>query len=357
MFRLRNILLIFSGVIFLLSCSKDEDYKEITPVVMDLSQVPYQKLSEYKFFKGDIKNLIPAYGVLPYQPISGLYTDYAEKLRLIWMPTGLKASYIADNQILNFPVGTALIKNFYYSDTAPSHQKKVIETRIMILKENGWIYADYVWNDDQTDAFLQTISSVKNFSFYKSNGELLTVDYKIPSNLECTYCHKISNINQPIGVKPQNINFNYNYSNGSKNQLDKLIAFGYLDNNLPTEINTLVDYEDTSKSLNLRVRSYFDANCAHCHIDGGYADDFDIRLSFTDTESMANLGVCKNAIHFVPGFSGEIVIPQNPLQSILYYKMSTTNPNFQMPFIGRSIPHQEGLSLVEEWINSLEPCN
>lgn len=338
------------------SCSSD-DYQEIPLVEVDLTQVPYPKLSDYKFFKGEMKNLVPTKGVLPYQPISGLYTDYAEKLRLIWMPKNVKATYVSDDKSLNFPVGTVLIKNFYYSDMAPAHTKKIIETRIMILKQTGWIFAEYVWNDQQTEAFLQTTSSIQNFSFYKKNGQLLTTEYKIPSSLECAYCHKIDNVIQPIALKPQNINFNYSFSDGSQNQLQKLIEVGYLEANLPNQITSLVDYEDTTKSLNLRVRSYFDANCAHCHVDGGYAEAFDLRLAFNETQSLANMGVCKEAIHYMPGFSGEIILPQNAAQSILYYKMSTTEPNYQMPMIGRSIPHQEGLELVEQWINSLDPCN
>ncbi|RYE30207.1 MAG: hypothetical protein EOP48_32120, partial [Sphingobacteriales bacterium] len=38
----------------------------VSPVVIDLTTVPYAKLSDYHFFEGDLKNLSPVYGVLPY---------------------------------------------------------------------------------------------------------------------------------------------------------------------------------------------------------------------------------------------------------------------------------------------------
>ena len=39
--------------------------------------------------------------------------------------------------------------------------EKIIETRIMIRKSDGWIFADYVWNEDQTEADLDLNGSTK----------------------------------------------------------------------------------------------------------------------------------------------------------------------------------------------------
>jgi hypothetical protein len=48
-------------------------------VNVDLALVPYSKLSDYKFFKGELKNQEPNTDVIPYQPASSLFTDYANK--------------------------------------------------------------------------------------------------------------------------------------------------------------------------------------------------------------------------------------------------------------------------------------
>jgi hypothetical protein len=126
-----------------------------TGVSVDLSTVPYQKLSEYRFFKGQMKDQVPEDGVIPYQLASSLFTDYALKKRFVWLPSGLKGTYIADNKIIELPVGAALIKTFYYDNVQPSGVTKILETRIMIKKSTGWIFAEYVWNEEQTEATLQ----------------------------------------------------------------------------------------------------------------------------------------------------------------------------------------------------------
>jgi len=124
------------------SCSnQDDEYKAVSPVVVDLTQVPYQKLSDYKFFEGDIKLQNPSLNVIPFAPASTLFTDYAHKKRFVWMPEGTSATYDGDNKVLNLPVGAALIKTFYYDNVQPLNTTRIIETRVMIRKATGWIFA------------------------------------------------------------------------------------------------------------------------------------------------------------------------------------------------------------------------
>lgn len=64
------------------------------------------------------------------------------------MPKGTKATYNGDGNVLELPVGAAIIKNFYYDNVQPSNTTKIIETRVMIRKASGWIFANYaIWND------------------------------------------------------------------------------------------------------------------------------------------------------------------------------------------------------------------
>jgi uncharacterized repeat protein (TIGR03806 family) len=353
-------LFLIGFLFFLTACSKSSDdnlYLDVpiqTPVV-DLTQVPYPKLSDYHFFDGELKNLTPSKGVVPYKPISELFTDYAEKKRFIWLPSDTKASYNSDEAILNLPIGAAIIKLFYYNNVQPNNDTKIIETRVMIKKTTGWIFAEYIWNSEQTDAFLTTQSTTREIS-WKRNNFIRTINYKTPSISDCNRCHgEIVTLNKyPIGIKPQNLNSSFNYSDGIKNQLEKLIEVGYLDNNLPPTITTVVDYNDVTKSLNLRVRSYFDANCSHCHIDGGEADHQDLRFAFNQTIDPLKMGVGLSAEHFVPSYNGRIVQPNSISQSILHYRVNTNTDTFYiMPPLGRSVTHTEGVQLIEDWINSL----
>ena len=74
--RLQGILCSLLLLRLMSACSSnDADYTPIpqSPVQCDLSQVPYAKLSDYRFFEGELKNLTPSIGVLPYQPSSEFF--------------------------------------------------------------------------------------------------------------------------------------------------------------------------------------------------------------------------------------------------------------------------------------------
>lgn len=338
------------------------NYASVEVNAIDLTQVPFNKLSDYKFFVGIIKEQIPSLNVLPYEPASGLFTDYASKKRFIWMPSNVSGTYVVDNKVFDFPIGTVLIKSFYYTTIQPDNTTKIIETRLMIRKSEGWIFAEYLWNDSQTEATLLVGDDFvngrsKNISFKKPNNEVVTIDYRIPSKSECIACHKINEIPTPIGLKPQNLNKIYNYADSSKNQLQKLLEQGYI-NSYPEAINSTVDYHDTSKSLDLRARSYLDANCAHCHQFQGRCGYTTLRFGFSESVNPTNLGVCVNALEPISTSLTKIVNPGNFYKSILHFRLNSVIENKRMPLLGRTIIHDEGLQLIEEWIASLtDACN
>jgi uncharacterized repeat protein (TIGR03806 family) len=340
-------------------------------VTVDLTQVPYPKLSDYHFFIGDMKNQIPSLGVLPYLPSSVLFSDYAHKKRFVWMPAGSSATYNGDAKVLELPVGSVLIKTFYYDNVQNVTQvgaTRIIETRVMIRKSTGWVFADYVWNAEQTEAFQDLSGSYTNVSWIDEGGSKST-NYRIPSEEQCIVCHKKKEniggnevtIHMPIGIKPQNLNFNYNYGITSQNQLLKWVQQGYLQNtiSLPSDENTVVDYNDTSKSLELRVRSYVDSNCSHCHSQARHCDYRPMKFDFASSyNNLANMGVCvstEDMQDFDPALD-KIVNPGSPNRSMMYYRLNTTDEAVMMPLHGRTLIHQEGVNLVGAWINSLQPC-
>ncbi len=359
-----TILLIIVFTTIILSCSKtdDETYTEIPTVNVDLTQVPYAKLSEYNFFEGPIKDQKPALDVLIYEPASSLFTDYAHKKRFVWMPKGTKGTYETDSKVLELPIGAALIKNFYYDNvqnTTPVGSTRIIETRVMIRKSTGWIFAEYVWNAEQTEAYLDMAGSNTSVEWKDENNTIQIVEnYRIPSDQQCMTCHKFNEQPIPIGIKPQNLNFNYSYITGSKNQLTKWIEVGYLEGNLPPSITSTVNYTDETKSLELRVRSYVDINCAHCHQTNSHCDYRPMRFAFSETTDLANMGVCvetQDMSDFPPALN-RIVNPTNFNRSMLHYRLNTDNESYRMPLLGRSKIHTEGVELIEQWINSLSPC-
>ncbi len=336
----------------------DENYVHIaySPVNYNLQEMPYANLSDYNFFQGEMKNLVPVYGVLPYELINPLFTDYAKKNRFVWMPQDQRAYYITDSDIFDFPEGTILIKNFSYNGVAPSNERKNIETRLMIKKDEGWIFADYIWKDDQTEAIYNLDGATIEIE-WTENNTTNSVNYRIPSTSECATCHKISDINTPTGVKPMNINKTLNYGDHYMNQIEKWIDYGYLDG-APDNIEAMIDWTDPSNSLELRVRSYIDINCAHCHSDNTHCEYRPIRLDFDSTEDLANLGVCLPPDTDLGNGTDLIVSPGNFARSVLHFRMATVEEEYRMPLLGRSLVHQESIDLIEDWITSLEVnCN
>ena len=271
-------------------------------VVFNLAEMPYPKLSDYNFFAGRMADQSPNFGVLPYKPISTLFSDYAEKKRFIWMPNNVAATYEGDHEPLGFPVGTILIKAFYYNDVQPQNERQNIETRLMIRKEEGWVFATYIWNDIQTEAFFDLSGETKEI-FWNLNGEIRNVSYRIPAESSCFTCHNSADIPVPIGLKPQNINGVYSYENGTENQLEKFVNFGYLENDIPENISTVVDWEDTSQSLDLRMRSYVDINCAHCHSAERYCNYRPLRFQFDLSDDEVNMGVCVDPDTAIPPYT------------------------------------------------------
>ena len=362
--RYYETVLIFVGLtigLFLYSCKKEKE--EICPIPpteepstvgvnVDLAAVPYNTLSEYQFFDGDMADQLPAEGVLPYKPASALFTDYAKKKRFIWMPDGVKASYVADGELLDMPTGTVLIKTFYYDNVQPSGNTKIIETRVMIKKATEWIFAEYVWNEAQTEAHLDMLGSNVQIDWLQ-DGSPLSSDYRIPSDTECMICHKSNNTPIPIGIKPQNLNVDYDYGDGPENQLQYLISQNYLENSLPLSINTVVNYKDESEPLEKRVRSYLDINCAHCHQEGSHCDYRPLRLAYSETMLSENMGVCVEPDEFISSALTHLIAPSNTERSVLFYRLQSTQQNERMPLLGRSIVHTEGVQLIEDYINTL----
>jgi uncharacterized repeat protein (TIGR03806 family) len=331
------------------------------PIQLDLSQVPLPKLSDYHFFVGPLKNQKPGYKVIPYAPASSLFSDYAHKKRFVWMPKGTKATYNGDDNVLEFPVGTVLIKTFYYDNVQPSNTTKIIETRLLIRKNDEWKLYDYIWNESQTEAFLDTNQNGVFVPItFIENSITRSINYKIPSQTECVTCHKINpnqsiggEKNTPIGPKPQNLNTVYNYGTTSRNQLEHWKRNGYIDNTLPsiTSIYSTVDWRDTSKSLELRARSYIDINCAHCHRLGGHCDYVAQRFNFSNTD-MSTFGVCLPPLFNIQD-NPYVINAGDAGHSELIFRMNTNEGSDMMPIIGRTIIHEEGVELIRDYINSL----
>lgn len=353
------LLCIFFVVVFL-ACKQDDDVVVVAPpldtsVSFDLNNLPYEKLSDYRFFLNDLKELIPNERVIPYEPITPLFSDYAHKSRFIWMPVGVSATYVNDHEILDFPNGTVMIKSFYYDHVIPNDERKILETRLIYKKDDLWYFADYTWNDEQNEAFYSLEGSNVPVNFIADDGEDRFVDFRIPAESECYTCHKINDKAIPIGPKPQNINSNLAYDEGVKNQLQKWVEVGYLQGPLPENIVTVGDWTDETLPIEERVRAYVDMNCAHCHREGSHCSYRPMRFAYSETTTPENLGICVEPQEFIHEQITHVISRGNILRSALFYRLNTNEVQWRMPLMGRTVIHQEAVDLFEEYIESMSP--
>ena len=319
-------------------------------------------------------------GVVPYNLNSHLFTDYVHKLRTIWMPKGSSAKYTAKGP-LDFPVGTVISKTFYYPRAADGKfddvartldytgdfagqgldlaSVRLIETRLLVRRKDGWTPFTYLWNDAQTEATLARTGAVDALTLVDAQGGREDFNYVVPDEGQCVTCHVANMLSrkiQPIGPHARHLNRDYDYGNGRQNQLQHLAAIGYLDD-LPklADVPHDANWRDPSASLDARARSWLDVNCAYCHNPNGEAAVTGMSLGY-DTPENHRLGLCKSPEAAGPATGGRLfdIVPGKPDESILMYRLASTRPGVMMPEIGRSTVDREGMALIRAWILSLK---
>jgi len=326
-------------------------------VNLDISAKPFEYLSDYNFFTGELGNFIPNKQVIPYDLNSSLFSDYAEKLRFVYVPEGKKALY-NDTAVIDFPVGSCLIKTFYYPYDFRDKAKgrKLMETRVLVRREKGWDALPYIWNDEQTDARLELTGGSKKVSWINEKGVTVDLNYSIPNKNLCNNCHVVGDVFSPIGPKVRNLNKDFVYAEGTENQLEHWAKAGILSGlNCPsTKPRNPVWNNPATGSLQDRAKAYLDINCAHCHNPKGRGNTSGLDLRYENMD-MNSYGMCKSPIAAGRG-AGDMLYDihaGHPERSILLYRLMSTDPGEMMPEIGRHLQHTEGVALIRDWIASL----
>ncbi|CAN5649279.1 hypothetical protein BH09BAC4_BH09BAC4_49180 [soil metagenome] len=321
-----------------------------------------EKLSDYGFFSGKLADQQPAAGVVPYALNTPLFSDYAEKLRFVKLPAGKAVAY-NDSAVLNFPVGTTLIKTFYFPNDFRDTTKgrRLMETRLLVHQPEGWKAFDYVWNDEQTDALLEVAGDTKTVRYVDAQGQTRQHAYSIPNLNQCKGCHNRNEVMTPIGPSVRQLNGDLAYGrsgvNARENQLTYWHRSGML-TGLPALENcpkTPVWNKPETGSLNDRARAWLDINCAHCHNPKGPAMTSGLNLSVSETDPTA-LGILKTPVAAGRGSGGHPfdIVPGKPDESILIYRLNSTDPGEMMPELGRKTIQTESLELLRAWIKEMK---
>jgi len=335
------------------------------------------KLSDWHLVYAERGVLSLNSGVLPYDLNTPLFSDYAHKLRTVWMPRGMSAKY-DPNGSFDFPVGTIITKTFYYplakgggrnsASVARTYEQvrfpivldqvRLVETRVLVRRESGWQALPYVWNAAQTEAELARTGDAKSLELVAADGAKEPFTYVVPNENQCAGCH-VQDVGTkqitPIGTKARHLNRDYAYAQLSENQLIHWAKLGYLVGAPESaQIPKNADWRADKQSIDSRARAYLDINCGHCHNPKGPANTTALDLSiFADGDRY--LGVCKPPVAAGRGTGDHFfdIVPGRPRDSILPYRMQSNEPGVMMPEQGRTTTHLEGVSLIEQWIGAM----
>lgn len=301
-----------------------------------------RKLSEFGFFSGQGVSL-PSPSLAGYTLRTPLFSDYAQKQRFIYVPGGAKIA-ADDAGVLEFPVGTALIKTFGYGQ-GPAFRP--IETRVLLRRAGGWEALPYVWNADLTDADLKLAGTRVPVTVTKPSGERVAISYAVPNKNQCKECHARAGQVMPIGPVAANMDF----ASGTGEALRRRIAWA----SAPVHAKGPVWDDAKTGSLDSRARAYLATNCAHCHNPQGSASNSGLFLNPAMAGNAVATGIYKRPVAAGRGSGGHdfAIAPGAPAQSIMIHRMSSTEPGVAMPEVGRSMVHDEGVALIREWISSL----
>jgi uncharacterized repeat protein (TIGR03806 family) len=321
-------------------------------------QRPHLKLSDYQFFVGRLADLQPAADVIPYELSTPLFSNYAEKLRFIKLPAGQKATYTA-NGPLDFPIGTVVIKNFYYHNDFRNSAlgRRILETRLLILEDDGWTAYPYVWDEEQTEAIYDVAGDIKDINYINADGKKVGIHYIIPNKNQCKGCHYKSDKLTLIGPTAAQLNSYYSYAGaGIQNQLQYWQQRNLI-NGLPdlSSITKMPDWDDASQTTESRARAYLDVNCGTCHHPEGPANTSGLFLNYAQTNGV-ELGIMKSPVAAGRGAGKNNfdIVPGKPHKSILTYRMQVNDPGVSMPELGREQIHKEGVSLIKKWIKEMK---
>jgi hypothetical protein len=363
-----------------------------------------------------------AANVVPYEVNSPLWSDAAYKTRGVRLPTGGKihvkdcaanpdeckiddpltgkcCAPTADDGKWVLPVGTVLVKNFFFPDTTRSTGMKIVETRLLVRLPKAqlvegvmseWIGYGYKWDDAQTDATIIGVSNGTDsagtdtgvsatFNTTPTKGGAVTqVKWDYPSRIDCITCHvqiKLSAtaastaIPGGYSIGLETVQMNRTPVGEAMNQIDRFNGLNMFEKApaKPYKAALTAPYMGqagaplAAATLDEKARSYLHANCAFCHRPDGKFSTMDLRydVPFKSTllcnaEPGARLGDL--------GVAGaKLLVPKSPMTSVMWLRMhapaaTETNATGRMPQVGTSVIDTNGTDLISQWINSITAC-
>ncbi len=383
---------------------------EAGKVNFEASAVNCPTLDQYHLFEdAQDPTSTPNGGGLPYSLNTKLFSDYAVKYRVAYLPPGTKAVYRdaathGANATIVFPAGTIIAKTFSFDDQAAGTETAV-ETRLLIKRVNSkgvarWDGLPYVWSTDAATgkrvAHLAMGGGHASVHWDHSDvdsGQRHTGSsegYLVPHANQCLSCHsneeaesgaapigpKVRFLNRPYASESSRVTGQSRHAVAGQNQLAYWCSHGLMAG-CPSELgvdtrqiasmleripvfNKPGDGGQTPNSaedIEARARAWLEVNCQHCHNVRGFAASTGFYLDSLRPVDIS-YGICKRPTATgQEGNGGRTydIHPANVADSILAYRIGSqaTVPAARMPPLARSVVDAEGSALIEQWIGSV----
>jgi uncharacterized repeat protein (TIGR03806 family) len=315
------------------------------------------RLSEWDLFVDGARQ-VPAAGVVEYEIVAPLFSDYSTKHRFIRLPESGEITVDASGRFV-FPEGTVIAKTFGFREDVrdPASPERIVETRLLERRDGRWVPYVYLWDADGRDASLLRIGARVPVTLIDEDGASRSFSYRVPSTTQCGNCHGGRGEIDVLGPRVGQLDRDHDYGAGPENQLAHLVELGWLAT-VPIAPTTFVDPSDETVPLDARARAYLHANCAHCHREGGAAEQSGLWLELEET-SPSRLGICKVPAAAGRGTGGRSVAiwPGDPDRSIMTFRMQSDEPGIKMPELPTVTVHTAGVALIRDWIAAMPPTN
>jgi uncharacterized repeat protein (TIGR03806 family) len=301
-------------------------------------------LSELGLFEGAPAAQIPRAGLLPYEVNAPLFSDGAKKRRFVLVPPGARLTTSADRWQL--PVGTYLVKTFSFplDQRNPALGERLVETRFLVRTEAGFSASTYVWNAEQTDALASEGDLDVPVSFIDQQGIRRRQTFHVPGPSECAACHE----GRALGFRTRQLDHAASYPDGTHDQLAHWAKLGVI--SAPPPVGVVLVDPFGEGGLAERARSYLDANCSHCHGEGGSAERTDLFWGFEYTDPKTQ-PTCRET-RSVDG-RDHVLVPGHPEQSEFLARMLSQSPRVHMPRGTSLSVDRTGVALLSAWVRAM----
>lgn len=318
-------------------------------------------------FFADLSDLTPNPGSQYYEPNLRFWSDHAEKKRWFLIRNTTDTVGYAQDAPWSFPAGMIWVKHFDYptqwesftrtiagqprTDRRPvaGSPRRRLETRFLVKNGSGSYGLTYRWNTNQSDALLVDDDGESVPLDITLDGNPSNLTWDIPSRAACLTCHT-PEAGHALSFNTRQLNLAGSIAGVAGNQLSVLAATGYLAGlgADPAALPRHFRPDESGQSLEARVRSYLDVNCAYCHQAGGTGGgNWDGRAHLPLLETGLLNGIPVEA-PLDPAH--RLVVAGNVPHSILYNRLAGANGYTRMPPLATAVPDLEAEELVAAWI-------